>query len=87
MAFSSQVDHSIYIIIVEYPPHLVKIANILFNEEIVGLSFHITQVVEITCIGQFIQVDNPVFRIFIDEQPHNARANKPAPPVIKIFLM
>ena len=76
MTFSSQVNNSINTILLEEFQHFIKVTNISLYKGRIRLIFDIFQISQITGISQFIQIDNMIFRIFIDEQTYNVRSDE-----------
>ena len=76
MAFRCQVNNSINMILLEDFQHFIKVTDISLYKGIIRLILDIFQVSQITGISQFIQIDNMIFRIFIDEQTYNVRSDE-----------
>ena len=51
--------------------YFIKVTDIGLYKGIIRLIFDIFQIGQISSISQFIQIDNMIFRIFIDEQTYN----------------
>ena len=47
--------------------HVVEIANIGFLEHVVGGIFDLTQIGQIACIGEFVNIDDAIVGVFFDE--------------------
>ena len=52
------------------------VADVALHKGVVGLVLDVVEVGKITCIGQFVEIDDFIIRIFVDEQAHNMRADK-----------
>ena len=68
MAFSSQMDDTVYTILLHDFLHLFVVADVGFDESVVRLVFDVLQIGQVTGVGQFVQVDNVILGIFVDEQ-------------------
>ena len=76
VAFSRQMDDAIHLFVLHQLIKGLKIADVHFHELIVGLVFYILEIGQITCVGQFIQVDNLVVGILVHKQSDHVTANK-----------
>ena len=65
MALGSEMDDTVYLIFLHNLLHLVVITDVSFYEHIVRHILYVHQVRQITCVCQFIQIDNSVLRIFV----------------------
>ena len=65
MAFGCQVDDTINTILPHQSLHFFKIADVGFYKCIIRLVLNIFQVSQITCISQFVKIDNVIVRIFV----------------------
>ena len=48
----------------------VEVADVHFHKLIVRFIFHIFKIGQITCISEFIEVDDVILRILVHEQAH-----------------
>ena len=76
MAFRRQMNHPVYTIVPENFQHPLEIADVRFYESVILRLLHILQIRQITRISQFIQIHDPVLRIFRHKQTHHMRADK-----------
>ena len=53
-----------------------EIADIHLHELVVRLVFNVLQVGQVTGIGQLVQTDDFIFRVFVDEQTYHVTANE-----------
>lgn len=87
MAFSRQMDDTVYMVLLHDFLHFLVVADIGFDESVVRLVFDVLQIGQVTGVGQFIQVDNVILGIFVDEQTDYMAADESAPPVINILRL
>ena len=76
VAFGSQMDDAVHVILGHQPGNAVEIANVSLYESIVRLAFNILQVGQIARIREFVQIDDMVFRIFVDEKTYHMAADE-----------
>ena len=84
VAFGSQMDNAVHMVLPEEFAHLVEIANVRFDESVIRLVFDVFQVGQVSGVGQLVQIDNVVVRIL---RRTTWLPMKPAPPVMMIFLL
>ena len=56
--------------------NLLEIADVRLDKRIVRLIFDVFQVCQVSGVGQFVEVDDPVIRVFVDKQPYDVRTNE-----------
>ena len=71
MAFSSQMDDTIYLLILHQLIESVKIADIHLHKPVVGLVLYIFEVGQVAGVCQFVEVDDAIFWIFVYEKSDN----------------
>ena len=76
MAFGCQVNNPIGLVLIKNSFEFGRIQDVYFFKNIIRCMFNIPQVFEVACIGECIQVDDFVTRVFIDKQSYNMRADK-----------
>ena len=69
MAFGRQMDDSVHLLFLHQGKERLEVADVHLHEPVVRLVFQILQVCKITGIGQFVDIDYPVVRILVDEEP------------------
>ena len=74
MAFGSQMDYPIYIVAGENIRNMSMVTDISFNEDIVRTILDVLKVLKVACIGQRIEVYDPVIRIFRHEETNHMTA-------------
>jgi hypothetical protein len=77
VTLGSEVDHALRLILTEYPVERIGVGDIGFLEEIIRSVLDIAEIFQISCIGQQIQINDAVLRIFPDKQPYYMRADEP----------
>ena len=68
MAFSSQMNDTVYMILLHDFLHLLVVADISLDKCVVGLVFDVLQIGQVPSIGQFVQIDDVILGIFVHEQ-------------------
>ena len=76
MTFRSQVDNSINMILLHQFQHLFIITDVCLDESIVFLVLNILQVGQVARIGQLVQIDDMILRIFVHEKSYHMAADK-----------
>ena len=56
--------------------HGVEVANVGLDKRIVGFVLYISQVLEVAGIGQFIDTNDMIVRIFVDKQSYYMGTNE-----------
>ncbi len=77
MTLGRQVDDTVHLLLPHQLQHPLEVADIHLHELVIGPVLDILQVGQIAGIGQFIQVDNLVLRIFVHKKPDYMAADKP----------
>ena len=54
----------------------IEIADVHFHKPVIRLVLDILQICKVPRIGQLVQVDNPVFGIFVHKKTDNMASNK-----------
>ena len=70
MALGSQMDDTIDVLLLHELVEGVEVANVHLHKLIVWLVLDVLQVGEIAGIGQFVEVDDVILRIFVHEKAH-----------------
>ena len=76
VGFGRQVDDAVHPVVGDDPQHRLEIADIGLDEEVVGPVLDVPEVREIARVGELVQVDDPVLRVFVHEQPHDVAADE-----------
>src|SRR5574344_548177 len=76
LAFSSKMDNAIHLMVSNDFAHHLEIAGICFDESIIGPILDFFEIGQIPSIGQFVQIDNMVFRIFVNQINNQVTANE-----------
>ena len=76
MAFGRQVDNTVHMVLLHQFANLLEIADVRLDKRIVRLIFDVFQVCQVSGVGQFVQVDDPIIRIFVYKQPHYMRSDE-----------
>ena len=77
MAFRRQVDDAVDILLLHQPEHRVKITDVRLDKGVIGLVLDVLEVRQVAGVGQFVDIDDMIVRIFRDEKPHDVRADEP----------
>ena len=76
MAFGRKVDDPVDIILTEQRPQHIQVADVTLLEHVVRGILDVPQVGKVPRVGQFVQVHDPVIRVFRHEQAYYVRADK-----------
>lgn len=76
MTLCCQVYHSIGIVTVEQGIYCLFIGNIGPFEDVVGVVVYVFQVLQVTCISEYIDVDDLIVGVSLEQSPNDMRANK-----------
>ena len=76
MGFRRQMDHAVHLFLTHEGEHALEVADVHLDEPVVGPVLDVLEVREIARVGEFVQVDDPVVRIFVHEQPHDVAADE-----------
>ena len=76
MTLGSQMDDTINLFILHQFIECIKVADIHLHELIVWCILNILEISQITCIGQFIQIDDMIFWILVHEKAHHMTSNE-----------
>ncbi len=76
MAFCGKVDDAVYIELLHDGAHAHVVADICLDEGIIGFILYIFEVSQVTGIGEGIEVDDAVLRVFVNEKADDMGADK-----------
>ena len=76
MALSCQMDDAIHFLLPHKGEHGFEIADIRLHETVIGFLLYVLEIRQVTRIGKFIYIDNPVLGILVDEKPYYVTANE-----------
>ena len=76
MAFGCQMDNAVDVFLLHQFVDSLEVANIQLYELVVGLTLDVFQISQVSGVCQLIQVNDLLFRIFVDEQTHYVTANE-----------
>ena len=76
MAFGRKVDDPVDVILPEQRPQHIQVADVTLLEHVVRGILDVPQVGKVPRVGQFVQVHDPVIRVFRHEQAYYVRADK-----------
>ena len=76
MAFGCKMDNAIDVVLSENGQHSLKIANIATLKMVIVAILDIFEIGKIACVCQFVEIDDVVLRIFVDEEPNDVAADE-----------
>ena len=76
MALGGKMDDTIDGIFTDHLAHRLQVADVSLDEDIVRFILYILEIGEVTRIGKFVEVDDPVVRVLVDEKPHDMTADE-----------
>ena len=76
MAFGCEVYDAVDVLCLHEPEYAVEVADVHLDELVIGLVLYVLEVGEVACVGEFVEVDDVVFRILVDEQADYVAADE-----------
>ena len=76
MAFRSEVDNTIDVLVLHQLIDPFKVADVHFDKLVVRFALDIFQIGEISRVGQLVKVDDFIFGIFVHEKANNMAADE-----------
>ena len=76
MALGRKVDYPVHIILFHQRLHRFIVTDVGFYKDIILLALNVFQVGQISCIRQFVEVDDAVFRVFVHEKAYHVRTDE-----------
>ena len=76
VALSSKMDDAIDFLFAHQLQSSFKIADIHLDKTIVGLIFYIAKIGQIASLRQFVEIDNAILGIFIDEKAYHMASDE-----------
>ena len=77
MAFGGQVDDAVHVVFLHELHDAVEVADVRLDEGVVRAVLDVLQVGQVAGVGQFVEVDDVIVRIFVHEQAHHVAADEP----------
>ena len=76
MGLRREMDHAVHMFILHEGQDALEVADVHLDEPVVGPVLDVLEVREIARVGKLVQVDDPVVRVFVHEQPHDVAADE-----------
>ncbi len=76
MGLGGQVDDAVHPFLLHEGQDALEIADVHPDEPVIGLVLDVPEVREVARIGELVQIDDPVVRVFIDQQPDHMAADE-----------
>ena len=76
MGFRGEVDDAVHVVLGDDFEDRLEVADVGLDEGVVGLVLDVLEVREVARVGQLVQVDDPVVRILVHEQPYDMVADE-----------
>ena len=76
VALSGEVDDAVHLLVLHQLQECVEVADVHLHELIVRLILDVLEVGEVAGIGQLVEVDDLVLRVFVDEEAYYMAADK-----------
>ena len=77
MTFCREVNDAVNVFLSHQTAYPFEVADVHPHESVVGATFDVTQIGEIAGVGQLVNVNYLIFRIFIDEKSHYVASDEP----------
>ena len=79
MTLCGQMYDAVYFFVLHQAVECIKIADVQPCKFVVGIVLNISKVGKIACVGQFVEIDNLVLRVFPHEQTDDMTPDKTGP--------
>ena len=76
VAFCSQMNDAVNMLVLHKLVESVKVANVHLHELVVRLVFDVLEVCKVASVGQLVKIDNLVVRVLVHEQANHVATNK-----------
>ena len=76
VTFCGEMDDAIGLVLREDLHQPFRIADVALHEGVVRCVLHVAQVLQVPGVGERIQIDDPVVRVFVHETPHHMAADE-----------
>lgn len=76
VAFGSKVDDAVHLLFLHQAQHALKVADVHLHKAVVRLVLNVFEVSQVASVGQLVEVDDFVLRVFVHKQAHHMAANK-----------
>ena len=71
VAFGCKMDNTVYLILLHQRKYGIEITDIRLNKSIIWSLLDILQIGQVSGIGQFVEIDDMIVRVFRDEKPYD----------------
>ena len=71
MALSRKVDDTVHTVLLQQGTDCPEVADVCLHERVVRLVFDVPEVRQVPGVGQLVQIDDAVVRVFVHEQAHH----------------
>jgi hypothetical protein len=76
MTLGCEMDDAVHVLILNELEHVLEVADVHADKLVVRLVFNVLQVGKVASVGEFVEVDDLILGIFIDEQTDYVRADE-----------
>ena len=76
MALGSEMDDTVYLLVLHKLIESVKVADVHLDKLIIGLVLDVLEVGEVAGICQLVEIDDLILWVFVHEEANHMRANK-----------
>ena len=76
MTLCCKMDDAIHMFILHQFEHTFKVTDIHLDKLVIRFVLNILEVCQVTCISEFIQIDNSVLWIFVNKQANYVATDK-----------
>ena len=79
MGLGCKVDNPVDLLVLHQFIDTFEVADVHLDKLVVRLVLYVLEIGKIACVGELVQIDNPVVRILIHEKPYYVGADKAGP--------
>jgi len=76
MALGSEMDDTVYLLLLHQLVESIEVADVHLHELVVGLLLDVLQVGQITGISEFVEVDDVIIGVLVHEKAHHVAPDK-----------
>ena len=70
VAFCRKMDDAVHVLLLHETEDTLEVADVHLDKAVVGAVLNVLEVGQVAGVGEFIQIDNLVIRVLVDEQAY-----------------
>ena len=79
MALGCQVNDAVHVILLEQMAHGFEVADVGLDKGVVGLVLNVLEVGQVAGVGELVEINDLVVRVFVDKKSDYMAADKSGP--------